>query len=113
MLPLDAWLSDPPWLESLPWCTASSVISQAMWPPVAPHAGHAAASVGNAFMTDEPARCESRPRTAQPDDVFDIWLQHKLHSLFATVAEEPIPAELLRILEEAPQADGTEDPKRP
>jgi hypothetical protein len=30
---------------------------------------------------------------------FDIWLQRSLHQLFDTVAKEPIPEELLRLIE--------------
>ncbi|MFT8897058.1 MAG: NepR family anti-sigma factor [Acetobacter sp.] len=34
------------------------------------------------------------------DDAFDIWLKRGLHQLFDDVANEPIPEELLRLLEE-------------
>lgn len=34
------------------------------------------------------------------DDAFDIWLKRGLHQLFDDVAKEPIPEELLRLLEE-------------
>ncbi len=35
-----------------------------------------------------------------PDAAFDIWLKRGLHQLFDDVANEPIPAELLRLIEE-------------
>ena len=41
------------------------------------------------------ARGEARPT----DDAFDVWLQRGLHQLYDSVAAEPIPAELLRLIE--------------
>lgn len=32
-------------------------------------------------------------------DAFDLWLQRGLHELFDDVANEPVPEELLRIIE--------------
>lgn len=34
------------------------------------------------------------------DKAFDIWLQRGLHQLYDTVAKEPIPEELLRLIEQ-------------
>jgi len=34
------------------------------------------------------------------DHAFDLWLQRGLHQLYDTVAKEPIPKELLRLIEE-------------
>jgi len=34
------------------------------------------------------------------DDAFDLWLQRGLHQLYDTVAKEPIPEALLRMIEE-------------
>jgi hypothetical protein len=34
-----------------------------------------------------------------PDAAFDLWLQRSLHQLFDKVAKEPIPHELLRLIE--------------
>ncbi len=44
-----------------------------------------------------------RPREAKPsvpDAAFDIWLRRGLHRMFDDVAREPIPPELLRLIEE-------------
>ncbi|GBQ13620.1 NepR family anti-sigma factor [Swaminathania salitolerans] len=43
-----------------------------------------------------------RPKSASPesDSPFDIWLKRGLHQLFDDVANEPIPEELLRLIEE-------------
>lgn len=38
-------------------------------------------------------------RTPTPDDAFDIWLRRGLHAMFDEVAREPIPDELLRLIE--------------
>lgn len=42
-------------------------------------------------------RLGSRPGV---DAAFDIWLQRGLHALYDGVAAEPIPAELLKLIEE-------------
>lgn len=40
------------------------------------------------------------PAERKTEAAFDIWLQRGLHKLFDDVANEPIPEELLRIIEE-------------
>jgi len=42
-----------------------------------------------------------RERDSVPGAAFDLWLQRGLHQLFDNVAKEPIPEELLRLIEEA------------
>ena len=39
-----------------------------------------------------------KPRTTEA--AFDLWLQRGLHQLFDDVAHEPVPEELLRLIEE-------------
>ena len=34
------------------------------------------------------------------DRAFDLWLQRGLHQLYDQVAKEPLPEELLRLIEE-------------
>jgi len=41
-----------------------------------------------------------RGRKAVPDAAFDLWLERGLHAMFDDVAQEPIPPELLRLIEE-------------
>ena len=36
----------------------------------------------------------------KPDQFFDAWLDRGLHKMFDSVAQEPIPEELLRLIEE-------------
>jgi len=40
----------------------------------------------------------SAPRKADP--AFDIWLKRGLHQLYDQVANEPIPPELLKLIED-------------
>ena len=47
----------------------------------------------------------ARPPGHAAEDAFDLWLQRGLHQLYDSVAAEPIPAELLRLIE----ADKTRD----
>ena len=43
---------------------------------------------------------ETRKAGEQPEAAFDLWLNRGLHQLFDDVAREPIPEDLLRIIEE-------------
>ena len=116
MLALCAWLAEPSDL-ALPWppvgiLAAPSIPQPLATPqPVVPLAGHPAGSASGVAMTMEPER-RGRAAAAEPVDVFDIWLQRKLRSLFDAVADEPLPADLLRILEAAPKTGGAKDMKR-
>jgi hypothetical protein len=38
--------------------------------------------------------------SAAPDAAFDLWLQRGLHQMFDDVMREPIPEELLRLIEQ-------------
>lgn len=37
---------------------------------------------------------------AQQDTPFDVWLNRGLHQLFDDIASEPVPDELLRLIEQ-------------
>ncbi len=39
-------------------------------------------------------------RATKGDAAFDVWLQRGLHKIYDDVANEPIPDELLRLIEE-------------
>ncbi len=41
----------------------------------------------------------SKPGAKPPEAAFDVWLQRGLHKLYDTVANEPIPDDLLRLIE--------------
>ncbi len=57
-------------------------------PPAEPSLGKAAT-----------ARAKSA-QPAKPEAAFDIWLDRGLHKLFDTIAQEPIPDALLKIIEQ-------------
>ena len=42
----------------------------------------------------------SAPEPGSPAPAFDLWLSRGLHQMFDDVAQEPIPEDLLRLIEE-------------
>lgn len=38
--------------------------------------------------------------TAPPPDAFYLWLNRGLHELYDNIAQEPVPEELLKLIEE-------------
>lgn len=55
----------------------------------------------NSFtMTQRNKPAPSTPKSRPTDAAFDIWLNRGLHKMFDDVASEPIPEELLRLIEE-------------
>lgn len=48
---------------------------------------------------DKPAS-KSDKQSRATDTAFDVWLKRGLHELFDDVTKEPIPPELLRIIQE-------------
>lgn len=47
-----------------------------------------------------PEKSRQEIHSHESDSPFDIWLKRGLHQLFDDVASEPIPEELLRLIEE-------------
>ena len=47
-----------------------------------------------------PAEAASDVKVTIPHAAFDIWLKRGLHRIFDDVANEPIPPELLRLIEQ-------------
>ncbi len=47
----------------------------------------------------KPVVRERRGREAAPEQAFDLWLQRGLREMFDDVAKEPIPPELLALIE--------------
>jgi hypothetical protein len=39
-------------------------------------------------------------RLSTEEDAFDLWLRRSLHTAFDTVAAEPVPEDILRMIEE-------------
>lgn len=50
--------------------------------------------------TVPPPRTRRRVGRAASDKAFDIWLDRSLHTLFDEVAKEPIPPDLLKLIEQ-------------
>jgi hypothetical protein len=48
----------------------------------------------------DPARSGAEQEDGAVDNAFDLWLRRGLHQLYDTVAKEPIPEALLRMIEE-------------
>ena len=44
----------------------------------------------------------TRVRSSSPDTAFDLWLQRGLQQVFADVAQEAIPDEILLLINAAP-----------
>ena len=76
-------------------------------------ADRAAVRRGPGMNDDRTAPGRAQPQDL-PDGIFEIWLEHRLRWLYGAVVAEPIPPELLRILDEKPAApaerDNREDP---
>lgn len=48
----------------------------------------------------EPGEAPVEPEGEGVERAFDLWLRRGLHQLYDTVAREPIPEDLLRLIEE-------------
>ena len=60
---------------------------------------------------DEAARQRSKPSAERP---FDMWLQKQLHAMYDEIASEPLPNDLLNLIDsDAATADGRKDGKTP
>ena len=46
----------------------------------------------------QPASSQKQSRPA--DAAFDVWLQRGLHQLYDDIAKEPVPEELLKLIQE-------------
>jgi len=48
----------------------------------------------------DPAKAGPEQEGEAVDNAFDLWLRRGLHQLYDTVAKEPIPEALLRMIED-------------
>ncbi len=48
---------------------------------------------------DKPVQ-KSPAKSTKTEAAFDLWLQRGLHQLFDSVANEPVPDDLLKLIEE-------------
>ncbi len=53
-------------------------------------------------MTDRKEKLAGRPTKQSPttDSAFDLWLNRGLHELFDDVVKEPVPQELLKLIQD-------------
>ncbi len=83
---------------------------------------HKSASVDrlHSNMTDKPSspKAETRASASKParletaknnNPAFDTWLEKKLHNMFDAVAAEPLPPDLVKLLEKLDQKTGVAD----
>ncbi len=49
--------------------------------------------------SSKPRALKVEPRPDGPEAAFDLWLEERLHQLYDSVAQEPIPPELLDLIE--------------
>ena len=49
---------------------------------------------------DPPERGSAKAAQRRAPRAFDIWLDRSLHTLYDSVTKEPVPEELLRVIEE-------------
>jgi len=69
-------------------------------PAVVPPSAAGVMGKTNQKRTVEPGKSPMNPEGEGVDRAFDLWLRRGLHQLYDTVAKEPIPEELLRMIEE-------------
>ena len=51
-------------------------------------------------MADKERKQAAAGWTGEGDDPFDLWLRRSLHGAFDPALEEPVPEEVLRLIEE-------------
>jgi hypothetical protein len=69
------------------------------------------AAVEHIFDQPEGEQPPRKPARSGPSRAaFDLWLHHRLHDIYDSVVAEPLPAELLRMIEDArpPRAPSAE-----
>ena len=52
----------------------------------------------------EPARAKAKPATERP---FDMWLQKQLHAMYDEITAEPLPDDLLNLIDRDSKKDPT------
>jgi hypothetical protein len=59
-------------------------------------------------------KLKARPKGA-PDRPFDRWLQKQLHAMYDEIAGEPLPRDLLNLIDKdaAKSSDGKDTPAKP
>ena len=68
-------------------------------PAASSHSARTMADTKARSVGSRPARREDRAH-GNRTEAFDIWLQQGLHKLYDSVAKEPVPEELLKLIEQ-------------
>jgi hypothetical protein len=76
-------------------------------PSVAPRVRSPRTMEGRAAMPFTPSHPSFAAMHAAPADAFDLWLSRDLHDLYSAVVLEPIPQELLRVIDGLPEREET------
>lgn len=101
MLPLHAWLAAPSWPTALSWLSAGIPAWGSTGAQPALSTARPAEPVSDTAMTETPQPPGATgPQGDERGGIFEVWLQCKLRWLFGAIAAEPVPAKLLRIIEE-------------
>ncbi len=53
-----------------------------------------------AMRPPSPKKPSRVAKSQKPEAAFDVWLNRSLHQMFDDVAQEPVPDELLRLIED-------------
>lgn len=69
-------------------------------PPGAPSRSARTMSDNKSGDADDKSARRAKGAETGGDEAFDIWLQRGLHQLYDSVAKEPIPEELLKLIEQ-------------
>ena len=56
--------------------------------------------ISMAAKKDKAVTSQTRGLSRRTGNAFDLWLQRGLHQMFDDVASEPVPEELLRLIED-------------
>jgi len=77
--------------------SAAAVLARAVVSP-----SSAAGTMGKTEQkpSAEPGKVPEESEGEGVERAFDLWLQRGLHQLYDTVTKEPVPEELLRLIEE-------------
>jgi hypothetical protein len=79
--------------DTVPFCTFG-----AGWGTLAPPEEQRLEFRLRTRMTD--TLISRKTKKKQGNQAFDVWLKHGLHQLFDDVVNEPVPEELLRLIQE-------------
>ena len=77
-----------------------SAVAALDWAAVSPSFLAVAMGKSDQKKPGNPAKIAAEPEDGAVDNAFDLWLRRGLHQLYDTVAKEPIPDALLRMIED-------------